>query len=85
MDESVPGYEASTWEGIGAPRNTPTEIVERLNKEINSGLSDSVMKSRLANLGAGALPGSSADFGKFIAQETEKWAGVVKFAGAKAG
>jgi tripartite-type tricarboxylate transporter receptor subunit TctC len=78
--EFVPGYEASFWTGIGAPRNTPIEIVGKLNQEINAALADSQMKARLAELGAAALPGSPADFGKLIAEETEKWGKVVKFA-----
>ena len=82
--EFVPGYEASFWTGIGAPRNTPIEIVEKLNQETNAALTDSQMKARLAGLGAAALPGSPADFGKLIAEETEKWAKVIKFAGLKA-
>jgi tripartite-type tricarboxylate transporter receptor subunit TctC len=82
--EFVPGYEASFWTGIGAPRNTPIEIVEKLNQELNAGLADSQMKARLAGLGATALPGSPADFGKLIADETEKWAKVIKFMGIKA-
>jgi tripartite-type tricarboxylate transporter receptor subunit TctC len=81
--EFVPGYEASFWTGVGGPRNTPTEIVEKLNQEINAGLADPKIKARLAGLGATALPGSPADFGKLIAEETEKWAEVVKFAGIK--
>jgi len=82
--ESVPGYEASIWQGIGAPRATPTEIVEKLNREINAGLADSKMKARLADLGGTVLPGSPGDLGKFIADEIEKWAKVVKFAGINA-
>jgi tripartite-type tricarboxylate transporter receptor subunit TctC len=82
--EFVPGYEASFWTGIGAPRNTPTEIVDKLNTEINAALADPKMKARLAEWGATALPGSPADFGKLIAEETEKWGKVVKFAGVKA-
>jgi tripartite-type tricarboxylate transporter receptor subunit TctC len=81
--EFVPGYEASFWTGIGAPRNTPIEIVEKLNQETNAGLADSQMKARLADLGATALPDSPADFGKLIAEETQKWGKVVKFAGIK--
>jgi tripartite-type tricarboxylate transporter receptor subunit TctC len=79
----VPGYEASFWYGIGAPRNTPIEIVEKLNQEINAVLADSQMKARLAGLGATALPGSPADFGKLIAEETEKWAKVIRSANIK--
>jgi tripartite-type tricarboxylate transporter receptor subunit TctC len=79
----VPGYEASFWYGIGAPRNTPIEIVEKLNQEINAVLADSQMKARLAGLGATALPGSPADFGKLIDEETEKWAKVIRSANIK--
>jgi tripartite-type tricarboxylate transporter receptor subunit TctC len=81
--ESIPGYEASSLYGIGAPRNTPAEIVEPLNKEVNAALADPKMKARLADLGGTALPGSPAEFGKLIADETEKWAKVIKFAGIK--
>jgi len=81
--EFVPGYEASFWSGIGAPRNTPGEIVDKLNREINAALADPQMKARLADLGATPLPGSPADFGRLIAEETEKLAKVVKFSGAK--
>jgi tripartite-type tricarboxylate transporter receptor subunit TctC len=79
----VPGYEASAFFGIGAPKNTPAEIVERLNKGINAALADPKMKSRLADFGGTVLAGTPADFGKLIADETEKWAKVVKFSGAK--
>ena len=79
----LPGYEASTWYGVGAPRNTPSEIIAKLNIEINAALADPKMKARLADLGGMALAGSAADFGKLIAEETEKWAKVVKFSGAK--
>jgi tripartite-type tricarboxylate transporter receptor subunit TctC len=82
--EFVPGYEAIAWLGIGAPRATPAEIVEKLNKEINAGLADPKIKARLADLGGTPLVGSPADFGKFIADETEKWRKVVKFVGIKA-
>jgi tripartite-type tricarboxylate transporter receptor subunit TctC len=84
VDDFVPGYEASTWQGVGAPKNTPTEIVNKLNREINAGLADQKLKARLADLGATVLLGSPADFGKLIADETEKWAKVVKFASIKA-
>ena len=84
VDEFVPGYEASGWHGIGAPKNTPAEIVSKLNTQINAALTDPKMKARLADLGGTVLPGSPADFGKFIADETEKWAKVIKFAGIKA-
>jgi len=83
VQEFVPGYEASTWYGIGAPRNTPVEIIERINKEINAGLADPKAKARLATLGFTVDRGSPADFGKLIAEETEKWAKVTKFAGAQ--
>ena len=83
MTEFVPGYEASSWYGISAPRNTSSEIVERLNNEINAALSESKLKGRLAELGVISLPGSPAAFGKLIADETEKWGKVVKFAGIK--
>ena len=80
----VPGYESSQWYGVGAPKGTPTEIVDRLNQEINAALVDSRMKLRFADLGGTVLPGSPSDFGKLIAEETEKWGKVVKFAGIKA-
>jgi tripartite-type tricarboxylate transporter receptor subunit TctC len=82
--EFVPGYEASFWSGIGAPKNTPAEIVDKLNKEINAGLADPKLKARFAELGATELPGSPADFGKLIADETEKWGKVIRAAGIKA-
>ena len=82
--ETVPGYEAAGWCGICAPKDTPAEIVEKLNKEINAGLADPAIKVRLADLGATPFGGSPAEFGKFIADETEKWAKVIKFAGIKA-
>jgi tripartite-type tricarboxylate transporter receptor subunit TctC len=84
VGEFVPDYEASNWFGVGAPKATPAEIVEKLNKEINAGLADPNMKARLVDLGGTVLPGSPADFGKLIAEETEKWGKVVKFSGAKA-
>ena len=83
VGDFVPGYEASAVYGIGAPKNTPAEIIDKLNKEINAGLADPKIKARLADLGGTVLPGSPADFGKLIADETEKWAKVVKFAGLK--
>jgi tripartite-type tricarboxylate transporter receptor subunit TctC len=79
----VPGYEASGWYGIGAPKNTPTEIIDRLNKEINAALADSKMKARLVDLGDVPMSMTPADFGKFIAAETEKWAKVVLTANIK--
>jgi tripartite-type tricarboxylate transporter receptor subunit TctC len=83
MGEFVPGYEASQWYGIGAPKNTPAEVIERLNKETNAALADPKMKARLAELGASVLSGTPADFGKLIVAETEKWAKVVKVSGVK--
>ena len=79
----VPGFEASQWIGIGAPANTPVAIVERLNREINAGLADPGIKTRLIELGGTALPGAPAEFGAFIASEAEKWRKVVKFANIK--
>jgi len=79
----VPGYEASAWYGVGAPKGTSDEIIDRLNKEINAILADPKAKARLADLGATVLAGSPADFGKLVAEETEKWGKVVKFSGAK--
>jgi tripartite-type tricarboxylate transporter receptor subunit TctC len=79
----VPGYEASAWFGVGAPKVTPAEIVEKLNKEVNTALTDPNIKSRLADLGGTALPGSPADFGKLIAEETEKWGKVIRAANIK--
>src|SRR5262247_2285913 len=84
VSEFVPGYEASSWYGIGAPINTPAEIVDRLNKEINATLADPRMKARFADRGVSVLPGSPADFGKLLADETEKWAKVVRAANIKA-
>jgi len=84
VSEFVPGYEASFWTGIVAPKNTPMEVVDTLNQEINAALGDPKMKARFAELGATALAGSPADFGKLIADETEKSRKVVKFSGAKA-
>ena len=84
VGEFLPGYEASTWYGVGAPKATPAEIVEKLNKEVNAALIDPKIKVRLADLGGVALPGSPAEFGKLIADETDKWGKVVKFTGIKA-
>jgi tripartite-type tricarboxylate transporter receptor subunit TctC len=84
VGEFVPGYEASAWYGLGAPKATPADIVDKLNREINAALADPKMKARLADLGGTVLALSPADFGKFIADETEKWAKVIKFAGVKA-
>ena len=84
VGEFVPGYEASSWFGIGAPRNTPVEIIDTLNKEINAGLASPPLKARLADLGGTVLPGSPTDFGKLIADETEKWGKVIRAANIKA-
>ena len=79
----VPGYEASAWYGVGVPKGTPDDIIDKLNKEINAILAEPKAKARLADLGASLLAGSPADFGKLVADETEKWGKVVKFSGAK--
>jgi len=84
VGEFVPGYEASQWYGVGAPRATPAEIVEKLNKEINAGLADPKIKARLADLGGAPLALSPAEFGKLIADETEKWGKVIRAANIKA-
>ena len=84
IGETISGFEASTWQGIGAPNGTPEEIVVTLNKEINAALADEKIKARLAELGSVPMPMSPADFAKLIAEETDKWAKVVKFSGAKA-
>jgi tripartite-type tricarboxylate transporter receptor subunit TctC len=83
MAEFVPGYEASNWFGVGAPKATPAEIVEKLNREINAGLADAKMKARLADLGGDVLALSPADFGKLIAEDTEKWGKVIRAANIK--
>ena len=83
MDEFLPGYEASIWFGIGAPKNTPAELIDKLNEEINAGLADPQMRARLAALGSTPMPMSPAEFGKLVAAETAKWAKVVKFSGAR--
>lgn len=83
VGQFVPGFEAGQWVGIGAPKNTPVEIVERLNREINAGLADATLMARITDLGGVPLPGSSADFGKFVAAETKKWGDVIKFAKIK--
>ena len=81
--EFLPGYDASAWTGVGAPRNTPAEIIEKLNREINAGLADPKLKARFTDQGLAAFVGSPADFGKFIVDETEKWAKVVRTANIK--
>jgi tripartite-type tricarboxylate transporter receptor subunit TctC len=83
VGDFVPGYETSALQGVGAPRNTPAEIINKLNKEINAGLADPKIKARLTDLGGTVLPGSPADFGKLIADETEKWGKVVRAANIK--
>ena len=83
VGDFLPGFEQSAFFGIGAPRNTPKEIVDRLNKETNAGLADPKIKTRLAELAGPVLPGSPADFGKLITDETEKWGKVIKFVGIK--
>jgi tripartite-type tricarboxylate transporter receptor subunit TctC len=83
MSDFLPGYEASSLYGIGAPRNTPVEIIDKLNVEINSGLADPQLKARLAGLGGTILAGSPAEFGKLIVEETEKWGKVIRAANIK--
>jgi tripartite-type tricarboxylate transporter receptor subunit TctC len=82
--ETVPGFEASSWFGIAAPKGTPADIIEILNRETNAGLADPTIKARLDDMGGMALAGSPADFGKLIADETEKWGKVIRDAGIKA-
>jgi tripartite-type tricarboxylate transporter receptor subunit TctC len=84
VGEFVPGYEASSWYGIGVPKGTPAEVVDMLNRAVNAALADPRLKARFADLGATVLAGSPADFGKLVADETEKWRKVVKFSGARA-
>jgi tripartite-type tricarboxylate transporter receptor subunit TctC len=80
----VPGYEASSWFGVAAPKNTPAEIVDKLNREINAGLADDKVKARIADMGGMLLTGSPADYRKLIADETEKWGKIIRTAGIKA-
>ena len=82
--EFLPGYDVSLWFGIGAPKGTPTEIINKLNREINAGLADLKLKTRFADLGAIVLALSPIEYGKRIAEETDKWAKVIKFSSAKA-
>jgi tripartite-type tricarboxylate transporter receptor subunit TctC len=84
VSDFVPGFEASSWFGIAAPKATPADIVERLNRETNAGLADQRIAARLADMGGMPLTGSPADFGKLIADETEKWSKVIRAAGIKA-
>jgi len=79
--ETVPGYEASAFFGMGVPHSTPAEVIDKLNKEINAGLADPRIKARLAELGGIIISGSPQDFGKVVAEETEKWAKVIKTGG----
>ena len=84
MADFIPGYEATGWYGVGAPKSTPAEIIDKLNREINAALADGSVRARLDALGATVVAGSPAEFAKFMAEETEKWAKVVKFSGMKA-
>jgi len=84
VGEFVPGYETSLWLGLGAPKGTPAEIIDTLNQETNAALTNPKNKARLADLGGTMLPGTPADLGKLIADESEKWAKLIKFAGIKA-
>jgi tripartite-type tricarboxylate transporter receptor subunit TctC len=81
--EFLPGFEASGWYGVAVPKGTPVEIIDVLNKAINAALADPTMRQRFVDLGCGVFAGTPADFGKFIAEETGKWAKVIKFAGIK--
>jgi tripartite-type tricarboxylate transporter receptor subunit TctC len=85
IGDFLPGYEASTWTGVSAPRNTSIEIVDRLNREINAGLADPKIKMRLAELGGAPMPMTPSEFGKFFAEDTEKWAKVIRIAKIKVG
>ena len=84
IGDVVPGYAVTGWLGVGVPKGTPAEIVERLNREVNAVLAEPAVKARMIDLGSDPITGSPADFGKLVADETEKWAKVVKFAGLKA-
>jgi Tripartite tricarboxylate transporter family receptor len=84
LTDFVPGYDASYWVGLGAPKSMPAEFIDTLNREINAALADAKVKVRFADLGGTALPGSPGDFGKLIAAETEKWAKVIRAANIKA-
>ncbi len=83
VGEFLPRYDAVGWHGVGVPKHTPTEIIDKLNKEINAGLADPKLKARFADLGAAAFPGSPADYGKFVGEQTEKWANVIRAANIK--
>jgi tripartite-type tricarboxylate transporter receptor subunit TctC len=84
MGEFLPGYEASGWVGFGVPKTTPAAIINNLNSEVNAALADPMMKARFGDLGATVLPGSPADFGKLVAEDTEKWGKVIRAANIKA-
>jgi tripartite-type tricarboxylate transporter receptor subunit TctC len=84
VSQFLPGYDVGTWNGVSAPTGTPASVVAILNKQINAGLADPKIRAQLVNLGAAELPGSSAEYAKLVADETAKWAKVVKFAGVKA-
>jgi tripartite-type tricarboxylate transporter receptor subunit TctC len=83
VGDFVAGYEASQWYGIAAPKNTPVEVIDKLNREINAALNDPAMRAKFAEIGGEPLAGSPSEFGRFIAEETEKWSTVVKFTGLK--
>jgi tripartite-type tricarboxylate transporter receptor subunit TctC len=83
LHEFLPGYDVTVWIGVVAPKNTPAEIIEKLNKEINAALAEPNLKARFAELGSNTVGGSPADYRKLLSEETEKWAKVVKFSGAK--
>ena len=82
LAETVPGYEASAWFGIGVPKGTPADVIDKLNKAMNAALADPATKAKLADLGGMLMPGTPADFGKVVVAETEKWEKVVRFSGA---
>jgi tripartite-type tricarboxylate transporter receptor subunit TctC len=84
VGEFVPGYETSAWAGVGAPKNTPAQIIDKLNEAINAGLPDPKLKARFADLGGTVMMGSPADFGRLIAEESDKWAKVIRAANIKA-
>lgn len=83
IEDTVPGYESSTWYGIAAPKGTPAAIVETINKAVNAALADPTVQARFGEIGGKTIAGSPADFGKLISDETEKWAKVVKFSGLR--
>ena len=83
MDDFLPGFEVSAWQGIAAPRNTPADVIDKLNQAINAGLASPVFKARLADFGMTVLPASPEEFGKLIAKDAEKWAKVIRAANIK--